>query len=464
MEIEEQRRSDVNDPLRNEKYIYYFPVPNEVFIQDILSQLNITDICALSRTCKRHYEIISNLICYKNWKQFMLNNREKINVVVFSDFVKKDEHLLTFLLNVAKDLTLMLYAGAAANNFHIVHYALARMLNKILERAVKNGPVEANEDHIVYYWNGDKDKKFQNALEHAARNGHVEMVEKLMSIAKTNGMKLDIDRILIWAAYSGNLKLIEICLHSGATQLDKAMNIAASQKHMRVIEMLIEKGATKWESGIYGAMKADDVSLIEFFLAKGCDNWNKLMLLATSLKSLKWVQFFINKGANDMVGGMFQAIQFHSLELVEYFETYYIVVVGTEYFLDSAIRAKDDILVGHFVHRLNGFIEHHNWDNQMSLAARVDKLEYVHLFASYGASNFDATMNHAIRTKNMPIIEFCIEQGANNWNNAIAIARIFHYSDMINYFQNKKKESAKENEPSKKKKEKEKRKRNQKMK
>lgn len=113
----------------------------------------------------------------------------------------------------------------------------------------------------------------------------------------------DINEKLLAAAKSGDLDTVILCLESGATQRDVALNISADQGHLSIVHHILVNGVTQAEmdEALWYAAAVNHFHVVEFLVEAGADysaKDNRVIIVAAEEDNLEVTQFFVERGAN----------------------------------------------------------------------------------------------------------------------------------------------------------------------
>ncbi len=230
----------------------------------------------------------------------------------------------------------LLERGAKYSNVAIISATIGGHLNILRKIITRNG----KEDYQQLY---------PRVMYMAAEHGHIEIVEFYIE----KSLPFNANDLLVYAAMSGNKKIIEIALRYKVTSYQKAMIEATKKGNIKTVKTMIELGGRNFEEATIAAIEYNRLTLLNMFLDKyevkitnnllpkatrpgyrrimktliqhGAKNLNEALRAAASNSNLNSVKFLIESGADDFEGAMKKAMKYYDSsdkDLIEYLEKF----------------------------------------------------------------------------------------------------------------------------------------------
>ena len=283
--------------------------------------------------------------------------------------------------------------------------------SKSVEELAKTGMQNLDLIKIILSFITDKETKriaIGRGGEESAKRGDMELTKFFIKEKTKNKLfdSYDYHWPLLYAIESGNKELVYYLVKKSKElfNVDVALQYAAENNDEELINFFISEGADNWDRALNGAAKYGNKDLVDFFIEKGANDWNFALNGAAEGGHENLVGFFIEKGANDWNYGLFGAAIGGHRDLVDFF-----IEKGADE-LDSAMA--DAITSG-----------------------KPDMGLYLY---SLGKDASVATgLSSAALVGNKELIDFFIEEGANNWEEALDNAKYSGYKNIIRFFENK---------------------------
>ena len=213
--------------------------------------------------------------------------------------------------------------------------------------------------------------------------------------------------------------------------LDKAMAEVVKIKEKDLIEFFISKGANNWNWGLFEAVRVKDRDLIEFFISKEPKpDPNAGLSAAISIEDWDLINFFISKGAEDWQDALVEAAATGNRELVDFF----ISKVGDnwghqlDYALDNASSNQHWDIAKLLLEKGA------NPEYGLSGSAYSGNKEMVDFFLEEGAENLNLALQMASAGNQKEMIDYLFFKGANDLNSGLIGATIGQNLDLINFF------------------------------
>ena len=179
-----------------------------------------------------------------------------------------------------------LYTAAKRGNMEVVRILLNANnnydLNYALQGAGKNGHIEILKLLIERGAN-----KFNYALRYAASNGSLDTVQFIMENYHQHITQDDLNEAMVYAASSNKLDVLEYLISQGSNNFDRILLNAAYHGNIPITELMIQHGATNIRQALYKAQeRIEDISSRPEILASSDYHRNELNNL------IKFVDYF----------------------------------------------------------------------------------------------------------------------------------------------------------------------------
>lgn len=144
---------------------------------------------------------------------------------------------------------------------------------------------------------------FALPMAHAARNGHEAFVVFCLSQydKQENNppypLVHDKNLSLAWAAGEGQIGIMNLLIHAGATDLDRAASYAISAKHYNAIDRLLSCGASL-DAAMEQAARNHDIDLVLSLMDQGATDVNRAMVGGAWVGSFDIVKLMLASGAD----------------------------------------------------------------------------------------------------------------------------------------------------------------------
>ena len=190
---------------------------------------------------------------------------------------------LTFALYGYLDSLEYLVANYGVSNFRMIGMFGAIGGHKnVVDYAIENGA-----------------KNYVEMAREAAQYGHKELLLYLLTfIHKIE----DLESIANYAAYNGNIELMEIMIDKGVNSYDQMAITAADSGKLNAIKFLIKKGAKDYYYIASHAVMNEYINILEYLIKKNklsVVDIEKLAILAAENNYLNIVKYLINHGAKN---------------------------------------------------------------------------------------------------------------------------------------------------------------------
>ena len=140
-----------------------------------------------------------------------------------------------------------------------------------------------------------------------------------LELIKSNSLEYNLGKII--TSYIPVYEQIKAGYYDGSKiDVNEAMYHAAKGGHKELVEKFISLGANEWNWGMRGAAEGGHEDLVEKFISLGANEWSYGMYGAAYSGHKDLVDYFISLGANDWYLGMEYAAQGGHKELVEFFK------------------------------------------------------------------------------------------------------------------------------------------------
>ena len=140
------------------------------------------------------------------------------------------------------DLETPMENAASRGHTEIVERMIELGATEVLDAfyaAALNGHLQLMERMMVHFNVAEFDAGLQLGLD-AASSGHLEIVDRMIELARARGVELDFDRPMLNAANVGHLEILERMIELGATDFVTALSIASEKGHDEIVERLRE--------------------------------------------------------------------------------------------------------------------------------------------------------------------------------------------------------------------------------
>ncbi len=128
----------------------------------------------------------------------------------------------------------------------------------------------------------------------ACKNGNIELVKEILK----NNNKLDHNKGLHNACYSGHKDIAKLLIDNGANDYEEGLVNACRGTHLNIVELMISKGASNYNSAIWDACWSGSLEIIDLLISKGATNYNFGMSGAYCGGRKNIILLMILKGAN----------------------------------------------------------------------------------------------------------------------------------------------------------------------
>lgn len=299
---------------------------------------------------------------------------------------------------------------------------------------------------------------WRNALSFAALGSHISICKFLIDNIGNTFSSLDLDKVLIYAAYGGDIDIFNLIIDFGESYFcDKnmyywndvlrdavlsgnidivkfiinkqnqlyicplAMQCAATCGSLEIVQLFIENGyQNNWgyNYSLYRAAEGGNMEIINLFINKGVNDWDSGLSGAAEKGNMDLVQFFISKGATNWNWGLCEGAYSGNLDIVKLMICKIVNEKNYKGDFDEAIvmaAMNGHIDIIHFI--ISTFpISANGWRRCLDYASDDGCLEIVKLAtANLSEIDFNSAAQDAIKSAarygHTDIIEFFISKG-----------------------------------------------------
>lgn len=156
--------------------------------------------------------------------------------------------------------------GEAAKGGHL------SLLNLVLEkypyrvvlynRAIIQAAAGGQFNLVKYLAEKAPNSYFREAFEVAAKNGHLNIIEYLLT--KFQPTTHDLNVAMNWAAERGHLEIVKYLVGKGARSFSSALEYSASSGHMDIVKYLVSKSDENLRYAIYAADRRNHGEIVNY--------------------------------------------------------------------------------------------------------------------------------------------------------------------------------------------------------
>lgn len=211
------------------------------------------------------------------------------------------------------------------------------------------------------------------------------------------------------AAKNKNLKIVQLMLDNGATDLYDCLKFAAIHGSIDIVQLMIDYKTRIYDIHVICATCNGHLDIVQLFIHQGCKNFDLYMIEAASHGHLDIAKLLIEHGVKNFNKYMRCAVITQNIEMVKLMITHgannfdacmNIVVSNRHITIDIA-----KLMISHGVQNFNKYL---------ITAVRSGNYEVVKLLLTYGANNFDYCRRMASELKHKTIVELIQHQMIKN--------------------------------------------------
>jgi ankyrin repeat protein len=267
----------------------------------------------------------------------------------------------------------------------------------------------------------------------ACRGGHIDIINMFYSKFDSRYEDLAVSA----CCSGGHVNALKRLLELGADKNHLNLENACSSNNVEMVEYVLSIGKFNGKSidkGFKRACRCGNIEIIKLLASLGCENFNNGLKVASYSGNIEAVKLLLSYGANNIDEAFIAACEGNYLEVAR------LLVTG--------IKDQDSINKGMSVCKyknieLVGFLLEHganNFNSFMEGAAIRGSFEIVKMMIEHGANKFNRCMEYATNIGSIEIVKLMIELGANDFDKCIATAiffdRIEIFAFMLDYVSN----------------------------
>lgn len=188
--------------------------------------------------------------------------------------------------------------------------------------------------------------------------------------------------------------------------LNKGLYVAAMNGNKELVDYFISKGAQDVDTALYNAVRANTSEMVHYLMSLGSNNpYMGIMGAVDSLEKenqKKWIDFFISRGNLPNLGAAYdKAAQINDLDIIKYLMTKEATVENFNAGLRSAIENKHYDL-------MNFFLEQgaNDWEIGLYAAAYIGDKNLINFFIDKGAHDWIFGLHGAQDARNQELIDY----------------------------------------------------------
>ena len=213
-----------------------------------------------------------------------------------------------------------LYKAAKKGHFEIVKMldvGLPYHQNKGKKEEEEESEEESEEEHLVETNTGD----VINAFSAAIKGNYMDIFNYLFKSHYDLFIEFK-DDLLLHAAESGNQKLVEFILDFKPKDFSDPIDAAAYDNHLNIVKLLWELRPDKSIKYTNEVLKRASyncgLDVIKFLIQQGTNGFNEALISAAYSNKLNVVKFLVQHGANDIENAVIKAVFNKNLDVIKY--------------------------------------------------------------------------------------------------------------------------------------------------